>query len=183
MCRPLVYSKKWKALSKRLLVARGRTALPLVRVLFRLSAVCFGKPCFHSWPQTQRQPPGVQRETEESCTLAKPFGEEAPRVFSYRSSIPCCSSSNLSFPLVFSRRCEVGWLEWLHLPGTSALNDLPKGGALGTLSPPRGCSTATLQAPHRRQPARALVVLLEKNRRASCFEEVESLLLMIGLSL
>lgn len=138
---------------------------------------------FSLWPQTQRQPPGVQRGTEESCTPAKPFGEEAPRVFSYRSPSPRCSSSNLSFPLVFSRRCKVGWLEWLNLPGTSALNDLPKGGALGTLSPPRGCSTSTLQAPYRRQPARALVVLLEKNRRASCFEEVETLLLMIGLSL
>lgn len=44
------------------------------------------------------------------------------------------SSSNLPFPLVFSRRWEVGPLNWFNLPQTSALKDkvnLPNRGALG----------------------------------------------------
>ena len=43
--------------------------------------------------------------------------------------------------------------------GTSALKDkgnLPKGGALGTLFPPRSCSTSALPVPVE-QPARALI--------------------------
>lgn len=147
-------------MSKRLCGDKERTGQSQGTV--SLGALCcmLQKILFYLWLQRHCQPPGAQRELEGAVRLLSVLGKEpqreAPpgRTPHPRATCPVAAPLTSLFPgLSFLQKVgRVAWLKWLDF-WTPALQDRgnpPQVGALGTLSPPRGCCTSALQALCRR---------------------------------